>query len=254
MSKTLEQTKAEMDARYAAGSAYPRHNLWDVKRQEQVHANVLELARFPDGLHCAPRKLGRTLDIACGSAGVAQYWPEPSMVTGLDLSSVAVEAASRSFPQTEYVAAAIEHYRPERKFDTVVAVESIEHWSDVAEGLASVRHMLGEDGVFVLTTPHRDSLHVTVGKLLGVDVPFCSSDHRYEYGYAELKELLAAHGFRVTRSLGSALMPYWALEQIFGREIRKLTDHHEDLVSLLVAAGRDIPHMAFIQCHACRLL
>ena len=46
-------------------------------------------------------------------------------------------------------------------------------------------------------------------------------------------------------------MPYWALEREFGNKIRRMTDEDDAIVKLLGEAGTNVPHIAFIQCHAC---
>lgn len=249
--KTLDQIRAEMNRQYADGTAYADMLAWDVERMKQLHGNVLDLALHPGTMTPGvPRETGLTLDVGCGQGGIASYWPNPRRLVGVEISEVAVEKARAANPGVEYHASAIENFEYHTKFDTIVAVESIEHWRDVPMGLDNIRRLISDDGVFVLTTPNRDSLHARIGRRLGMDVPFCSNDHVYEFGFEELIALLASHGFKVTRSLGACLQPYWALEREFGKRIRMMTDRDEEIVKLLGEAGRNVPHIAFCQCHA----
>jgi len=256
--RSLSGIREEMDKRYASDVGPYRLELaWDRARHEVLKRAVVMLADqwlvFEPTDGDSERRVpttGLTLDIGCGEAGIADYWPHKNIV-GLELSAVAVEKARAKHPDVAYVAGAIEEFTSERKFDTVVAVETIEHWSDVDRGLEAVKSVLAPGGSFVVTTPNRDSLHVRVGQRLGISVPFCSPEHTHEFGYEELRELLASHGFDVVRSVGVGLAPYWALELEFGNRIRFLTDKNEEIARLLAEAGEHLPHLAFIQCHAC---
>jgi SAM-dependent methyltransferase len=249
--KTLAEVRAEMDRLYAQGPAYVAPTLWDRDRTKRLYDAVLELAQT-DG-----HKTRLTLDVGCGDGGVASFWP--SRTVGIEISEEACKAARAKHPDREFHCSAIEDLDDPRVFDTVVAVESIEHWVDADRGLEKIReHIVAgaeyrdEDGLLIVTTPNLDSLHHRIGRRLGVWVPFCSNDHVREFGFEELKGLLAKHGFEVVRSLGVGLAPYWALESVFGTRIRELTDHDHELVELLGRAGRDVPEIAFIQAHACR--
>ena len=257
--KSLDEIRAEMNRQYADGTAYANMIPWDIERMKHIHGNVLELAMRPIDERHQPwgnARPGLTLDVGCGQGGIASYWPDKANLVGVELSEVAVRQAKEAHPEVDYYASAVEDffYEPSRngvKFDTVVAAESIEHWADVPKGLDNIRRLIHKDGASVLTTPNRDSLHARIGRQLGYEVPFCSNDHVYEFGYDELIGLLAAHGFKVTRSLGACLMPYWALAREFGNRIRREPDMDPEIVKLLGEAGTNVPHIAFIQCHAC---
>lgn len=251
--KSLEEIRQEMNRRYSAGAAYAETLPWDRARTEAIIANALTLAAWPAlTVPMGSREPGMTLDVGCGQGGVAPWWKDRSELVGLELSEAAVAKATELYPGVDFRVGAIEEFETDERFDTIVAVETIEHWADVHKGLDNVRRLLKDDGVFVVTTPNRDSLHCRIGRRLGLSVPFCSDDHVHEFGYQELVGLLARHGLRVTRSLGAFLQPYWALEAEVGHRIRKLTDHDEELIELLAKAGVHAPEIAFVQCHACR--
>lgn len=251
--KTLAQIRAEMDARFASGTAYQAGVPWDTDRMHRLWSATVRLAKCPYGEDddFETRELGLTLDVGCGEGGVITFWPDRNVV-GVELSSVAVERARKHHPDIEYHVAAAETFvDPEgRLFDTVTAVETIEHWSSPVAGLRGIHGLLKPEGVFVLTTPNSDSLHCRMSRALGHTPPFCSIDHVHEFGFEELKSLLAETGFRVTRSIGVGLSPYWALDEC-GPAIRSLTDTNREVIEMLGAAGEHIPHLAFCQAHAC---
>lgn len=237
-----------MNARYAQGEAYAYELLWDDLRTQEIHATIRKLASHSGGV---PRDTGLTLDIGCGNRGIAAHWPHQNIV-GLEISSVAAAQYTAQYPGMECVVSPIEDFKDakKRQFNTITAVESIEHWADVAHGLETVRRHLAPGGLFVLSTPNRDSLHARIGRKLGLDVPYCSHDHTHEFGHDELLSTLMRHGFHPVASQGVFLMPWWALEGEFGTRIRELTDSDPELLAWLLEAGRGVPHLAFIQCHA----
>lgn len=241
---TRDEIRAKMDALYAKNEAYPMPTLWDRDRHRRLNAMVLALGT--EG-----RDPGVTLDVGCGQGGIASYWPTPTV--GVEISEEACRLARAAYPKSEFIASPIETFQDPagRRFRTVTAVESIEHWTDVPAGLASIRQHMAPDGRLILTTPNYDSLHHRIGRKLGVKTPFCSNHHVKEFGFEELIDVLQASGFRVVTSRGVGLMPYWALEEYFGKGIRKLTEQDPEVVEWLGGAAEHIPHLAFIQVHVC---
>jgi SAM-dependent methyltransferase len=250
--KTLEEIQAAMDERFRAGNAYAHGVPWDTDRMHRLWSATVRLALEPRPRMDETRPLGLTLDVGCGEGGIAAFWPTRDIV-GVELSPVAVERARKNHPDVEYHVGAAETFADPRgrQFDTIAAVETIEHWTDVPAGLRGIRRLLKDDGVFVLTTPNADSLHCRMIRALGRTPPFCSSDHVHEFGFDELRYVLEQAGFVVTRSLGVGLSPYWAIDECGGR-IRELTDRDRDMIALLGPAGEHLPHLAFCQAHACR--
>lgn len=238
-----------MDERYAKGEAYELSLPFDAIRMVEIRKTVLDLV---------PRHLlnCRTLDVGSGTSGIAPYWPHHDIV-GVEISEEAVKVARTRFPDVDYRVGAIETWTPHpgELFGLVIAIESIEHWSNADLGLETVRRALTPEGMFVMTTPNRDSLHFRMGKKLGIKVPKCSYDHVHEFGFVELIECVTAHGFVHEESRGVHLAPYWALESKLGDRVRTLTDKDVDVNRWLNDIGRTMPpEYAFIQAHRFRVV
>jgi len=139
---------------------------------------------------------------------------------------------------------------PDASVDMVISIESIEHWCDVDAALAGIRRVLKPHGALILTTPNRDSLHVRMGRKLGIQMPYCANDHTHEFGYEELDTLVTGAGFRKEAETGASFAPYWALEGAIGTRMRHLTDNDEEVVQWLNAIGRRCPEFAFCQIKA----
>lgn len=249
----ISRVRSEMDARYAAGDAYVASLTFDQLRTTLLQQAVLRLASRVASFN--DRK-PLTLDVGCGDAGIAAYWRHTNTV-GLELSEVAVQRARTKYHDRRFVVGAIETWDPTTDpgypFTLVVAVESIEHWTDSAAGLRTIHRALAEGGELVLTTPNRDSLHVRMGKKLGVAVPYCSPDHIHEFGFRELIEHVEAQGFQHEEARGVHLAPYWALERALGDKVRSLTDNDPEVNRWLNEIAETMPtEYAFIQAHRFR--
>lgn len=151
----------------------------------------------------------------------------------------------------EYIVSAAETLPlPDASVDMVISIESIEHWCDVDAALAGIRRVLKPHGALILTTPNRDSLHIRMGRKLGIQMPYCAIDHTHEFGYDELDTLVTGAGFRKEAETGASFAPYWALEGAIGHRMRHLTDNDEEVVQWLNAIGRRCPEFAFCQIKA----
>jgi O-antigen biosynthesis protein len=152
------------------------------------------------------------LDLGSGEGfGASILAQAAEQVIGVDVDADAVAHASRSY--------AGERLRFERasaldlssfapgSFGAVVAFEMIEHVVDHERVLAEVERVLAEDGVFVVSTPDRDTYAAAAGHV--------NEFHEHELTIAELRALLRsrfAHvemwGQRtITGSYLSALAP-----------------------------------------------
>jgi len=245
MTTTREIAERMDDAYRGEGQPYTVSLPFDRQRMERIRDAVLELAG-EDARD--PHK--RVLDVGCGLGGVVSYWPHRNIV-GLEISAEAVAKARAAFPDATFEVGSIEELpRVGELFDLVCAVESIEHWADAPRGLDAVRSRLRDDGILVLTTPNRDSLHCRIARKLGLEAPYCSSDHVHEFGFDELLRTVTSAGFRLDRSRGVHLAPVWALEGVIGSALRRLTNDDEDVNEWLNAIGASAPpELCFIQCH-----
>lgn len=244
-SMSTEQIRAMMDERYAAGDdAYELRLPFDALRMTEIYRVVLDLVHG-DLRHC------RTLDVGSSTAGIVRFWPHQDIV-GVEISAEAVKTARTKFPNVDYRVGSIEDWSPNpgEQFDLVVAVESIEHWQDAGRGLDAIHRAMSPGGMFVMTTPNRDSLHCRIGKKLGIKVPKISYDHVHEFGYMELIEFVERHGFVCEESRGVHCAPYWALEEKLGIAVRELTDNDVEVNNWFNDIGSSMPaQYAFIQCH-----
>lgn len=109
----------------------------------------------------------RVLEIGSGLGHMClQLARRGHVVTGLELSSVSVEVASRyyqSLPpsgrgngEVEYINADIMSWDPIRKFDTVCFFLTLHHFQSPSEILRKVRSIMTEKGKIIVIEPARD--------------------------------------------------------------------------------------------------
>ncbi len=248
MTTSLEEVRDFMDDEFAAGTAYQVELPFDRLRAVDIARTVKELAG------ALGRDTGtRVLDLGCGQGGIAAFWSHQNIV-GVEISHEAVAMAQAQFPQVQYHVSAVEDFKwTGEPFLLATAVETIEHWVDVPAGLAAVRACMAQGGKLIVTTPNRDSLHCRIGRKLGIEPPYCSDHHIYEYRFQELIDVVSACGFAVEESRGVHLAPVWSLENVVGNTFRYMTNNDVDVNNWLNDIAAHAPaEYAFIQCHRFR--
>lgn len=128
--------------------------------------------------------LGRdVLDIGCGTGYGTGYVATKGagLVVGGDIDREAIRYARTRFPQARYVCADATRlpFRNE-SFDVVICFEVVEHVVDFRGLLSECRRVLRDEGVFICSTPNRNS-HFALCR---------SAHHLHEFAISELCALL----------------------------------------------------------------
>jgi 2-polyprenyl-3-methyl-5-hydroxy-6-metoxy-1,4-benzoquinol methylase len=114
--------------------------------------------RYRKCIALAGRRGGAWMDVASGSGYGTQLIAEAAdEVTGVDIDSTTVLYARKHHPHPRITY----HNRSildlaelmGSQFDVIISIETIEHVPDPTPFFESVRRMLKDDGVFVVTTP-----------------------------------------------------------------------------------------------------
>ncbi len=282
---SVEEIKQQMDARYADGPAYSYELAWDIDRHHQLHAAVSRhIGQYLGGLSfmCSwadPPPHLRVLDVGCGlesafdkklnRVSLAETGHATVILSDISEAAMATQLGRHGQRRQEwaqdalgwghkdahfdfvYEAKAAEELLPgsanDGTIDMIVSVESIEHWSDVEGALANLHRLLKPGGGIIVTTPNRDSLHVRMGRKMGVQVPFCANDHTHEFGYDELTRVMSRAGFDLAKESGVGCAPYWALEIALGGRARPFTESDKEVIGWMNKLGEGAPELAFCQ-------
>jgi SAM-dependent methyltransferase len=184
---------------------------------------------------------GQTLlDLCCGSGRLSTIMSSRARVIGVDVSGVAIQIAKerhRDTPNFEFQqmdAHALSF--PNESFDTVLFIDAIEHVMDADRVFAEIRRVLKEDGLVIATVANRDSINQILTTKLGYPEFVTNYQHVKEFSYQELLDLLGRHGFRLDRTAGIFLYPYWGVPGV-DEIVREITDEDPQFVELMRVLG-----------------
>ena len=138
-----------------------RYNLWH-ERALAVAASgdavAREEARFFDWVLrlLEPAPGASLLDVACGTGNFVRHAAAAGLsATGVDLSDVAVEAATARVPAARFVVGdGQELPLPDASFDHVTCLGSLEHFPEPERGAAEMRRALRPGGRAVIFVPN----------------------------------------------------------------------------------------------------
>lgn len=95
------------------------------------------------------------LEIGSGTGALAGILRHAGCITGIELSSKAVEFSSRRYPDVSFLAGSIFDIQlPAASYDLVISHEVIEHVDDQAGMIERIHQMLKTGGQVILTTPN----------------------------------------------------------------------------------------------------
>jgi predicted TPR repeat methyltransferase len=98
-------------------------------------------------------------DLGCGTGWLTTILGNFGPTIGVDLSDEAVLAASKRYPNADFVHAnVLDWHGPSQMFDIVVSQEVIEHVEDQDGYLGIAANLLKSSGFLILTTPNLDAV------------------------------------------------------------------------------------------------
>ena len=157
---------------------------------------------------------GLILDVGCGfgygSAMLLQMCAKASTVVAIDASSTALSYAKRHHPEPIYMRADAQGLPfKDMSFDSVVALEVIEHVDNDTYLLREVHRVLRDEGILILSTPNVDHLGRRLEYTLFRKKPPTRKPknpyHKHEYTPKDLARLLESTGFTVEEKWGQIL-------------------------------------------------
>ncbi|MGD9615324.1 MAG: class I SAM-dependent methyltransferase [Alphaproteobacteria bacterium] len=241
---TKSELQRDMDERYQTGDAYPNPALWIGVHHTELERSMVELIR-------SKTADADILELGCGAGGIAAHnITDANSIIGTDLSEEALRTAREFFsrhPRLQFRYMDAENIEvADSSFDIVIAKEVLEHLHSPGRCISEVHRVLRRNGLLVLSSPNRDSLHLRLNRKLGrPDFP-CAGDHLNEMTYSEMVEILSSGGFLVEASEGVTLMPYHYVEEVFPKSVADLEESDKEFVDWLRILGRRAgPEFAF---------
>jgi SAM-dependent methyltransferase len=160
----------------------------------------------------------RVLEVGAGTGNLTRFLKDRDAVLATDIDPRYTELLSRRFEQASNVAvadfelgAALPAAVAERRFDTIVCLNVLEHVADDRGALARLYDVLDPGGRLILLVPAHRGLYGSIDRAIG---------HYRRYERAELERLLPEVGFRIEKlfHVNATSIPGWYLN---GRVLRR---------------------------------
>jgi SAM-dependent methyltransferase len=201
-----------------------------------------ELDRLIDA-YCGAAAGEAVLDLCCGTGRLGALLRGAIAITGIDISTVALDIArGRHAQDPRFRFAAMEAGRlgfPDASFDRVLFIDAIEHVRDPGKVLAETARVLRPGGAAVLTVANSDGLNQRISRKLGTGAFVTNYQHLNEFTWGETQSLLHAVGLRAERADGIFLYPYWGVPGV-DDAVRHLTDDDPEIVAAMLDLGRRV--------------
>jgi 2-polyprenyl-3-methyl-5-hydroxy-6-metoxy-1,4-benzoquinol methylase len=162
-----------------------------------VPLNNFEKAKFVQQfLH------GKILDAGCGGGFDVNYFAERGHdIEGCDISETAVENAKEKYPKINFSLHNFEKSPFNRKFDTVLCIDVIEHLFYYKEFLRNIHSSLNKEGTLIISTPNifgfKSWLRILLkdGSVFGVTT--ADDSHIRFFSCGTMKQVLEESAFKV---------------------------------------------------------
>ncbi|MDQ3020503.1 MAG: class I SAM-dependent methyltransferase [Bacteroidota bacterium] len=96
------------------------------------------------------------IDIGCGTGHLLYFFLKnykPASVTGIDFSDSAIEVARKTIPEGNFFIHNL-YEKLNKKFETILCTEVIEHLLDPDTALSNIMEMMSENSACLLTVPN----------------------------------------------------------------------------------------------------
>jgi 2-polyprenyl-3-methyl-5-hydroxy-6-metoxy-1,4-benzoquinol methylase len=143
----------------------------DLQRQSYAKGFNVSLAKYRTATirrHCVGR---RCLDVGCGEGDITLKLSDLfDEVLGIDITSEYLKVAEsrNSHANVSFKLVDFDTFDTDLQFDTIIAVDLLEHVADVNAVLLKIKRLLGRNGVFLCIVPNAKSLHRRIGKTMGL--------------------------------------------------------------------------------------
>lgn len=146
-----------------------------------------------------PYLKGKTCDVGCGEGYVTAEINKIVPTTGLDISNDALRIARNLFPNIDFIQGDILNLPfKDNSFDTIVAVEFIEHVIDTKKMFSEFKRVLKPGGNLIMLVPEFNFLKNLLITLFYWEETFDpNGEHIRFYSFKSLKNVLEENSFEL---------------------------------------------------------
>lgn len=186
------------------------------KAKERLDPNSGDVDKIEASLHLLRYEYafkevnGAVLDVGCGLGyGSALLYRSHNSIVPFDISLPALSYAKKIYPGPQYLRADAQSFPfVNEHFDSVVALEIIEHLDNGFLLLREIHRVLKENGLLIVSTPNthhfRNRLDQLVIRKRIPKIPV-NPYHKHEYSPEEFEKLLESAGFTIEQKKGQLL-------------------------------------------------
>jgi 2-polyprenyl-3-methyl-5-hydroxy-6-metoxy-1,4-benzoquinol methylase len=161
----------------------------------------------------------KILDLGCGNGSLTKCLIEKGFdAYGTDASASGINIAKQTYPERFEIQDLSSQELPEKLndkiFDTIIAIEVIEHLYNPREFVSSCKKILKRSsaGKLILSTPYHGYIKNVIISLMGKweshANPLWDGGHIKLWSKKTLTKLLTEQGFKVVDSVGCGRVPY----------------------------------------------
>lgn len=184
---------------------------WDVARRKIV-LDIFES-------YCFHGKTGKILDVGCGMGLMLEKLSQYGEVFGMDFSPQAIEYCKEIWDETHIMRGALPDKVPfeEEYFNTIVALDVIEHIDDDKESLYKLYSLLKGGGYLLITVPALMCLW---------SYNDVAAQHKRRYNKKAIEDLCNSTGFQIKMC---SYFNFWLFPPIFAvRKLKKILKIQKD--------------------------
>lgn len=147
---------------------------------------------------------GKVLDVGCGDGYLAfnlSKFDKVQEAIGVDISPTAVAQAKKEYPGIQFkVAPATKLPFPKESFDSIVAIELVEHVLDVEQMFREFNRVLKQKGkLFITTTDFNLLKKITIALIFWEKYFYPTNPHIRFFTKSTLRDVLRKMGFRIVK-------------------------------------------------------
>ena len=122
---------------------------------------------------------GRLLDIGCALGSFTYTAQKHFEVIGCDVSQYAIEEAKKRHSDIPFLAARVDQIPLKGQFDVITCFDVLEHVADIDHVLRSLKDLMHENTILVISVPVYDSLVGKIVEILDDDETHLIKESRY---------------------------------------------------------------------------
>lgn len=168
----------------------------DPKTRKEKVQHYLHMMRYEKAIKELKKfNVKKVLDVGCGHGHGTNILSKHFDVIGIDKNRKAISEAKSLYPHIRFVCLAAEKIlNIEERFDAIICMESIEHFSNPKKFLLNSKRILKKDSYLFFSTPNRE--------IFGNTNPFHN-----EFTFNEVRDLIEACNYKILK--------YWSRHNKF---------------------------------------